>query len=166
MIKNPIIKRMVIEVLNKVPEYFFTIPASSTGKYHPSFSLGEGGLVRHTKIAVRIAYDLFTISPYFTEDDKDCIIASLILHDSCKSGLDNKSEFTVHEHPMLACELIDRVLSNEYTNTIKSCIASHMGQWSTNKYSDVVLNKPNSRLERFVHQADYLASRKFYDIFD
>ena len=38
--------RTMIELL---PDYFFEVPASSTGKYHPSYSLGEGGLLRHTK---------------------------------------------------------------------------------------------------------------------
>ena len=31
------------------PDYFWKIGASSSGKYHPVFSQGEGGLVRHTK---------------------------------------------------------------------------------------------------------------------
>ena len=43
-------------LLDGLPEYFYTIPASSTGKYHPDFASGEGGLVRHTKVAVRIDY--------------------------------------------------------------------------------------------------------------
>ena len=41
--------KIMIELL---PDYFFNVPASSTGKYHPEFSLGDGGLVRHTKFAV------------------------------------------------------------------------------------------------------------------
>lgn len=45
-------------LVNLLPDYFFEVAASSTGKYHPSFSLGEGGLVRHTKVAVKIAHEL------------------------------------------------------------------------------------------------------------
>ena len=45
-------------LINALPDYFFMVAASSTGKYHPSFSLGEGGLERHTKVAVRIDYEL------------------------------------------------------------------------------------------------------------
>ena len=33
----------------ETPDYFWTDGASSSGKYHPQFSQGEGGLVRHTK---------------------------------------------------------------------------------------------------------------------
>ena len=43
--------KILIELL---PDYFFEVPASSTGKYHPDFALGDGGLVRHTKAAVRL----------------------------------------------------------------------------------------------------------------
>lgn len=31
--------------VNNLPDYFFTVPASSSGKYHPSYALGDGGLV-------------------------------------------------------------------------------------------------------------------------
>ena len=70
--------KVLIELLS---DYFFDIPASSTGKYHPDFSLGNGGLVRHTKVAVRIAYELLgnnTVGMKFSDTDKDLIIMALI----------------------------------------------------------------------------------------
>ena len=33
-------------LVNLLPDYFFLVPASSTGKYHPEFSLGSGGIGR------------------------------------------------------------------------------------------------------------------------
>lgn len=163
-IKNETIRNTVIEVLRHVPSYFFEIPASSTGKYHPSFSLGEGGLIRHTRMAVKIACDLFTIVNSFTQVERDCIIASLILHDCCKSGMEH-SRYTKHEHPILACNLIDEVVKNEYTELIKSGIASHMGSWNSSKYSNILLPTPTNKYEKFIHTCDYLASRKFFDMF-
>ena len=44
--------------LNILPDYFYEVAASSTGKYHPSYTLSEG-LVRHTIAVVRIANELF-----------------------------------------------------------------------------------------------------------
>jgi hypothetical protein len=35
-----------------------------------------------------------------------------------------------------------------------------MGQWNTDKRSSVVLPKPKTVIEKLVHLADYLASRK------
>ena len=46
------LRKLATEVIAQADDYFFTIPASSTGKNHPPFSLGEGGLVRHTKCVV------------------------------------------------------------------------------------------------------------------
>ena len=57
-IKNERIKRSLVIMLDKLPDYFYEVPASSTGKYHPEYALGKGGLVRHTKAAIRIAKEL------------------------------------------------------------------------------------------------------------
>ena len=97
--------KKLIEIL---PDYFFEVPASSTGKYHPKFSLGDGGLVRHTKVAVRIAYELLSdesIGNVFTNDEKDLMLVALILHDGCKSGL-TKTQYTVVNHPLIVSKLI------------------------------------------------------------
>lgn len=40
------------------------MPASTTGKYHPPFALGEGGLVRHTLAACCWAKDLLQLEQY------------------------------------------------------------------------------------------------------
>ena len=57
-VKNANRRKDVKTLIELLPDYFFEVPASSTGKYHPEFALGEGGLVRHTKLAVRIAIEL------------------------------------------------------------------------------------------------------------
>lgn len=41
------IAKFTIEVLKQVPSYFYIVQASSSGRYHPTYALGEGGLVRH-----------------------------------------------------------------------------------------------------------------------
>ena len=46
------VRDFVSTALDQVPDYFFTMAASTTGKYHPTYALGEGGLARHTKAAV------------------------------------------------------------------------------------------------------------------
>ena len=57
-IKNDDIRGFAKLALENLPDYFFDVAASSTGKYHPTYALGNGGLVRHTKAAVRIAFEL------------------------------------------------------------------------------------------------------------
>ena len=161
--------KTLIELL---PDYFFEVPASSTGKYHPEFALGEGGLVRHTKVAVRIAVELLNnncVGMKFNETDRDLIIMALILHDGVKSGMEH-SKYTKFDHPLLVSKLImenkDKV-SIEVDDLRKLCsmIESHMGEWTTDPYTKKeVLPKPRTAEQRFVHMCDFLASRKFLDV--
>lgn len=170
-INNPRYKENIKILIDLLPDYFFEVPASSTGKYHPSFALGDGGLVRHTKVAVRIAKELFddeSVSGAYTHNEKDLMMMALIMHDGLKSGL-KKSQYTNFDHPLLVSNYIkenkDKLSLNEKEiNFLCSVIESHMGPWNTNNYSNVVLPKPESRYQRFVHMCDYLASRKFLDV--
>ena len=100
-IKDNQIKSAMVKLLNILPEYWFEVPASSTGKYHPSFSLGEKGLVRHTKAAVRIAYELLQDSAInnFTSDEKDLLLFALTIHDGLKNGI-NHDKYTAADHPL------------------------------------------------------------------
>lgn len=170
-IKNPRYKESAEVIIGLLPDYFFEVPASSTGKYHPSFSLGDGGLLRHTKAAVRIAYEMFndeSITGAYSNNEKDLMLIALMLHDGLKSGLE-KSDYTKFEHPLLICEYIkENQVKTKFTdkeiNFITHVISSHMGPWNTNNYSEVILPKPESKFQRFVHMCDYLASRKFLDV--
>ena len=88
-------------ILNHLPDYFYEVQAASTGKYHPEYALGDGGLLRHTKSAVRIAYELLQdplIGNKYTEDEKELMLIQLMLHDGLKSGKE-KSKYTKVEHP-------------------------------------------------------------------
>lgn len=157
--------------LELLPDYFYVIPASSTGKYHPSFALGDRGLVRHTKVAVRMAYEMISsksLGDKFTNDEKDLVLMSLLLHDGLKEGL-IKEKFTRFDHPVLMANFVKEnanktKLNDKEVELVSSMIASHMGKWNTNPYSDVVLPLPNNKYEKMVHTCDMLASRKFIDV--
>ena len=51
--ENPDIKEFAVVLLDGLPEYIWHVGASSTGKYHPQYSLGEMGLMRHQMAVVR-----------------------------------------------------------------------------------------------------------------
>ena len=156
-------------LVSNLPDYFFEIPASSSGKYHPSFAQGQHGLVKHTKVAVRIAYDLFMINDMFSEEDKDLIIMALIMHDGLKKGLEEE-EYTRFDHPLLVSKLImehakELKMDIDQVRRICMMIESHMGEWTYDSYNKKeVLPKPRTAEQRFVHMCDYLASRKFVDV--
>ena len=160
-IKSKDIKQQLFLAFTKVPEYFYKIPASSTGKYHPAYATGEGGLLRHTIAAARIACDLVDLEMYgLTDDEKDYIICALLLHDTFKSGVTH-SKYTLHNHPMLAAQHVRANCSREFANNVCPLIESHMGQWNTSKWDKTVLPKPETKLQQIVHLCDYLASRKY-----
>jgi 23S rRNA maturation-related 3'-5' exoribonuclease YhaM len=157
--------------LKTVPKYFEEVPASSTGKYHPAYALGKGGLYRHVQAALKIAVELFPIYE-FPPLSKDIILAALMLHDCWKQGdLDTYPDskltkvHTVHEHPMIAGK---KIRASSLPETISQMIAlaveSHMGQWRTNQYSAVVLPAPETEIQKFVHLCDYLASRRSLEV--
>jgi 23S rRNA maturation-related 3'-5' exoribonuclease YhaM len=171
-IKDSKLEADIKTLIKLLPDYFFEIPASSTGKYHPKFATGERGLLKHTKVAVRIAYELLqnnTIGSKFTARDKDLIIMALILHDGLKSGLE-KEKHTRFDHPLLISkyimENVDK-LNMDIDDIRKMCsiIESHMGEWTYDTFrKKEVLPKPITADQRFVHMSDLLASSKFLNV--
>jgi len=167
LIKNPEIKQFAQKILTIVPDYFYVIPASSTGKYHPQYCLGEGGLYRHVQAAIKIACHMMRIEQCeFADDEKDIIIVSLMFHDCWKSGESN-SGHTVHEHPLIAAHKIMQEINDDdlkYAIPVCENISSHMGSWTTSDKSNFILPKPKTEMQKFVHLCDYLASRKDIEV--
>ncbi|MBQ9011799.1 MAG: HD domain-containing protein [Bacilli bacterium] len=169
-IRNSEYRENAERLIELLPDYFFTVAASSTGKYHPKFAALEGGLVRHTKVAVRIGYELLysMIGDVFSPREKDLIILGLMLHDGLKHGK-TLEKYTRFDHPILASEFVlenqgKTTFNDEDIKFLADIIASHMGPYNTNQYSDVVLPKPKNKYQKFVHMCDLLASRKFLNV--
>ena len=170
-IKDSRVRKSCLEMIKLLPDYFFEIEASSTGKYHPSYALGKGGLVRHTKAAIRIAYELLndpSIGDKYTDLEKDLMIMSLLLHDGVKCGVP-KEKYTRFDHPIMMADMImdsEDVLELEMEEIEFVCdaIKTHMGPWTTDYDGVEILEKPKTKYQNFVHMCDYLASRKFLEV--
>lgn len=150
----------------KVGAWFWESGASSSGKYHPIFTHGEGGLVRHVRAACMVMEELMRMSTYsyMPNEFKDYARIAIILHDTCKYGTqDEENHDCYREHGKLAA---DNVVAawEEYFNRpcsafLYHAILSHMGQWVEN-HDD----RPFTNIDRLVHLSDYIASRSFWDI--
>ena len=172
--ENPDIKEFAErKCIPTICDYFWTVPASSTGKYHPTYSLGDGGLMRHTIALVKLLNHMFgveSIANQFTSRERDLLRIAGIMHDTRKSGSQEdyeKSKWTKFDHPLQAASVIRGLdgLSKDERELIAHAIESHMGQWSTDKrYPDVELPKPRDKYQIILHLADYLASRKDIEI--
>ena len=166
-IKDDRVKKSLIHMINCLPDYFFIVPASSTGKYHPEYALGEGGLLRHSKAAFRIGYELLAdpaIGDKYTAMEKDLMLMGLLIHDGLKLGKE-ESKYTKFDHPILMANYVEEEKDNlELTDSerklVEDVIKTHMGPWTTDYNGNEVLEKPKTKYQNFVHMCDYLASRK------
>lgn len=154
------LRKFAEELISNADEYFFTVAASTSGKYHPQFDLGEGGLVRHTRCVAFFAKCEAT-SRMFTEHETNMLIVAAIAHDIKKLG-DGKTGHTVDDHPKFAAEYINetnkrtKLLSAKDEKIIANMVYSHMGKWGNEKG----LPLPQTELEKSLQSADYIASRK------
>ena len=156
-------------ILGLLPEYFFTVPASSSGKYHPNFSRGNGGLLRHSLATMVVGEDLMrdeVLCPEDVRKNSDLVLMALILHDGCKRGYPNEMSHTVFDHPLQMARFLELhrckypCLSSEEIVFLKSAIETHMGPWTNDRDGNKVLSAPSTDVQKFVHLCDYIASRK------
>lgn len=164
--------RNIIEnfIDEKVPDYIEKASASSSGKYHPTFDNGEGGLIRHLKMCVLVAEELLRLYEY-QNLSKDVVICGCFMHDLFKNGNADCGHTVVSHDNICADEWHyyftkqgKNIGLNLYANCeiIEACIREHMGQWG----SQFRLNKHSYSYKEceVVAMCDYIASRKFFDL--
>ena len=168
--ENENVRESAETILEMMPDYFYEIPASSSGKYHPEFSLGEGGLVRHVKVAMRLLEEMFRNAAFtdYDSNTKDLIRMALLVHDGFKSGITNCGH-TVNEHPVIMSKFIidnaDKLqISKEEAKFVASLVITHMGPWNKDRAGNVIMPVPTTKEELLVHLCDYFASRNFLNV--
>ena len=169
--ENEDIKNFAVELLNNLPKYIWEVGASSTGKYHPEYTLGKLGLMKHMIAVVRFVNFFFELEQYsnrFDSRQRDLIRIAALTHDGRKSGSQEdfeKNKYTKFEHPFLMAKVIlsykgKNILPDDELKYIAYIMVRHMGQWNTDKRSQLTLPKPDNEASELLHLADYLASRK------
>jgi hypothetical protein len=188
LIHDKTIKNFVITCFDKLcPDYFWTCPCSTTGKYHPQISLGVGGLVRHTKLAVWWGIELLKalgnspgLQGIVSQDQlPDEVTATLLLHDMLKNGKGLGSDgrpldrgVTGTHGVTLANKIFEDyidvpALNSDSFDRIYKGIAGHMGVWTTDdRYKPNNMVRPMIQaFAQLIHLADYAASRKVDEIY-
>jgi predicted HD phosphohydrolase len=175
-IKDPALRSITKKALEAAPSWFWTAPASSTGKYHPIDSNGDGGLCRHIAKATWLGYkyaECFGL-------DSDMIVAALLLHDFDKFGPADDMELGADRphykrHAAIGATILEQCFP-EFSKGIEqvhidklsnlwygvcACIRSHSGKWGE--------FQPYTLEQKLVHIADISAAHKelvavrFYD---
>jgi Predicted HD superfamily hydrolase len=166
---NQIVDRRIREfteyVLQNAPDYFWSVPSSSSGKYHPEQSNGEGGLVRHTKAVIYFAVklcDVFSITGIM----KDWILSACILHDIVKYG-EVKQSHTTKNHDYEGALFVKKHgeafgLDAEALTAITSCVAWHMGRWTdmTGRTVSKTFPEGYNTAQMITHLADVISAQK------
>lgn len=162
------------DMIENIPDYIFTMPSSTTGKWHNKTQCLPHGQVYHIIMFGKIAN--YRLSLKYNKEKKfsdprvrDGIRCCAIFHDAWKCG-DGTSQYTVHEHPIIAAEWVrntnvEHDVDEEMKEFIAGMCAAHSGEWTTAKRgSKVILPEPQIEAEIFVHECDYLASRSDIDM--
>lgn len=162
------LRQFAVQLLVNAPEYFFTVPASSSGKYHPYFAREVGGLVKHTRCVIFYA-ECNAESFNFDSHIKDLAIIAALAHDIKKQGNGNTGSHTVWEHPELAHNYVlemqkahSHLISIEDATIIANAILCHMGKWQHDAQftrGKKPFPLPTTLFDYAIQSADYMASR-------
>lgn len=160
------------DMIEHIPDYIFTMPSSTSGKFHNATQCKPHGQIYHIimfgaimnyRLALKCNKEKFN-NP-FHRDAMRCVP---IFHDAIKCGW-NGSTFSVHDHPMLAGAWVrETKVEHDIDNEIKEMIARmcerHSGEYTSSKRSKIVLPEPETEMEILVHECDILSSRSDIDM--
>ena len=164
-------KLYYLDMVAEIPDYIFTMPSSTSGKYHNATQCEKHGQIYHIYMFDSILNHRLRLKmnkeKYRTLEERDAMRCVPVFHDAIKCGW-NGSLHTVHEHPMLAAEWVrntkvENDIPSEYKEMIAGMCEAHSGEWTTNRRSSVVLPEPRNDMELFIHECDILASRADLD---
>lgn len=141
----------VVRLTQNAPDYFWTVPASTSGYHHPACQ-GERGLWAHTLMLSTVIHrlaDSYVGQGRLEEGDIDLAHAAAVLHDQRKNGDPvNPSDKSTSDHDL---RMADVVHDSPLDDRVADAIASHMGPWYDGP-------DPKTPLDHLVHTADMIAS--------
>ena len=166
------VKRLGEKIIEDLPEYWYEEKASSSGKYHPAYTVQRHGLFIHSMAVAQFVSYMLELEQYkeqFTPEERDGIKLGAFCHDGNKHGKESHGH-TIFSHPLVMAETIREYKAQNIANEniidfIASIVETHMGEFNTNKREpNTILPKPTTLAQQLLHLADYLASRKDVEI--
>lgn len=165
------IREYFLDMCEHIPDYIFTMPSSTSGKYHNATQCQTHGQIYHEYMFASILEHLLRLKhikeTFPNEIARDCMRCVPFFHDAVRCGL-NGSSFTVHDHPVLAAEWVINTtvihdIGEKEKQFIADMCAAHSGEWTTSNRSKVVLPEPKNAAEKLIHECDILSSRADLD---
>jgi len=148
LIEDDDIRHRTLQATATAPDYFWEVPASTSGFHHP-ICREERGLWAHTLMVSTAVERLVDSYEARFEVDPDHARAGAILHDQRKNGHpENPSDTSVSDHDIRMSEV---VREHGLPDAVAEAVAEHMGAWYDGP-------EPSSPLSELLHNADMLAS--------
>lgn len=148
MIKDRQLRDYMYELLDRVPAYFWHIPASVVGFHDLDSDNQIGGLIRHSRKVARVAHRI--CEPYGLPQCADDFVVAGIMHDAFKYGIDGRIP-EGEDHATFAANWLAK---NQVFNDrliIRDMVRTHLGRWG--------IVRPSTQAEWAFHIADYVVSR-------
>jgi hypothetical protein len=154
LINDTALRAETIDALRRsTPDYFWEMPASTSGKYHNPFTRMGHGLHIHVKMTLTVyerIVDSWVQLGRISEYEADCGRAALLLHDVLKAGHTYEDgDHSVENHDVLAATWLRH--NTELPTEVIDAVAAHNGPW-------MVGPEPDSELSLLVHTCDMVAS--------
>ena len=165
------IKNYYMDMVAELPDYTFTMPASTSGKFHNTTQCQKHGQLYHVYMFHSILNHRLRLKGnrniYSTPEERDCMRCIPALHDAFKSGV-IYSGHTVQDHPILAAKwVLETEVKNDIPQEYKQMIAdmceAHSGEWNKDSSGNVIMSEPRNMRELFIHECDILSSRADLD---
>ena len=160
------------DMIKQIPDYIFTMPSSTSGKFHNKTQCQKHGQIYHILMFAEILNYRLALKcnkeKFNNAAQRDAMRCVPIFHDALKCGT-NGSSFTVHDHPMLAGiwvreSQVEHDIDVEIKESIARMCERHSGEWTSSKRSKVVLPEPENDMEIMIHECDILSSRNNIDM--
>lgn len=139
----------VLQLTTEAPEYFWTVPASTSGFHHP-LCRKEHGLWAHTLMVFTAVERLADSYEARFDVEPDHARAAALIHDMRKNGApEDPSDSSVSDHDLRMADVVQD--HGTFPDEVEDAVAEHMGAWYDGP-------EPSSPLAELVHNADMLAS--------
>lgn len=164
-------KAYFLDMVTEIPDYIFTMPSSTSLKYHNKTQCQKFGQVYHVYMFAKILEYRLSLEwnkELYNAIQRDCMRCVAVFHDAIKCGWD-KSKHTVSEHPFLAYKwVLHTKVEHDIATGLKQFIAkmclTHSGEWNKDRNGETIMPKPSTPEQFLIHECDYLASRVDLDM--
>ena len=169
--ETDIFREYFMDMVAEIPDYIFTMPSSTSGRYHNAKQCEKYGQLYHIYMFDSILNHRLRLKgnkeKYSSPEERDAMRCVPAFHDAVKCGW-NGSQYTVQDHPLLAVQWVLNTkvphdIPDKYKQMIADMCEAHSGEWNKSRSGKVIMSEPRNDREFFIHECDILSSRNDLD---